>query len=271
CGQHCCCRQFLKVLRPVNMGAAKMQKATLDPSKISGRCGRLKCCLRYEEATYEELRKRLPKLGTRVFVQDGEGVVEETMILTQLVKVRLENDRTVAVSVEELLDHAPAEGSGPRPPRRTNGPERPARPEAAPYDKPLAAGPTPESASARQPEKKAKPESRPERSRRERPRRDGRPGRSPAPQAAPAQPARVSQPAPLASKPAEPKESAASVPKVAAQTAPATPSAAPAAAEPVNQPGIGMLGRRRRRGRGRGRDGREGAPTAPVTPPNSGQ
>ncbi|HEX2971185.1 MAG TPA: regulatory iron-sulfur-containing complex subunit RicT, partial [Tepidisphaeraceae bacterium] len=46
CGQHCCCRQFLKVLRPVNMGAAKMQKATLDPSKISGRCGRLKCCLR---------------------------------------------------------------------------------------------------------------------------------------------------------------------------------------------------------------------------------
>jgi len=49
CGQECCCRRFLKILDPVNMRMAKLQKATLDPSKISGHCGRLKCCLRYED------------------------------------------------------------------------------------------------------------------------------------------------------------------------------------------------------------------------------
>lgn len=103
CGQECCCRKFLKVLRPVNMGAAKLQKATLDPSKISGRCGRLKCCLRYEEVAYDELRRRLPKVGSRVRTAEGEGVVEETAILTQIVKVRLADDRVVAVANEELL------------------------------------------------------------------------------------------------------------------------------------------------------------------------
>ena len=61
CGQHCCCKQFLKVLKPVSMRSAKVQKATLDPTKISGRCGRLMCCLRYEDETYEALRKKLPK------------------------------------------------------------------------------------------------------------------------------------------------------------------------------------------------------------------
>ena len=60
CGQHCCCRQFLKVLKPVSMRAAKVQKNTLDPQKISGRCGRLMCCLRYEDQTYSELKKQLP-------------------------------------------------------------------------------------------------------------------------------------------------------------------------------------------------------------------
>jgi cell fate regulator YaaT (PSP1 superfamily) len=105
CGQHCCCRQFLKVLKPISMGAAKMQKATLDPNKISGRCGRLKCCLRYEETTYEELKRKLPRVGSRVRTSEGVGFVEETMILTQLVKVRLDNsERMVAVANEELLE-----------------------------------------------------------------------------------------------------------------------------------------------------------------------
>ena len=57
CGQHCCCKQFLKVLRPISMSAAKRQKHTLDPLKISGRCGRLMCCLRYEDSTYSELKQ----------------------------------------------------------------------------------------------------------------------------------------------------------------------------------------------------------------------
>ncbi len=90
CGQHCCCKQFLKVLKPVSMRSAKVQKATLDPTKISGRCGRLMCCLRYEDETYESLRKKLPKKNTRVRTDDGPGTVVDSQILTQLVLVALD-------------------------------------------------------------------------------------------------------------------------------------------------------------------------------------
>ncbi|HCD31814.1 MAG TPA: hypothetical protein DER01_05360 [Phycisphaerales bacterium] len=92
CGQHCCCKQFLKVLKPVSMRSAKVQKATLDPTKISGRCGRLMCCLRYEDQTYTELQKRLPRKQTAVETEDGLGVVIDTQILTQLVLVRLDDN-----------------------------------------------------------------------------------------------------------------------------------------------------------------------------------
>ncbi len=105
CGQYCCCKNFLKVLKPVSMRSAKVQKATLDPLKISGRCGRLMCCLRYEDETYEELRKRLPNRKKRVGTPDGDGIVIDSQILTQLVLVRLdETNRDVAVPVEELTE-----------------------------------------------------------------------------------------------------------------------------------------------------------------------
>lgn len=105
CGQYCCCKSFLKVLKPVSMGAAKMQKATLDPLKISGRCGRLMCCLRYEDQTYRELKANLPHRKTRVGTVEGAGIVMETKTLVQLVLVRLEEDgRQIAVPVEELCD-----------------------------------------------------------------------------------------------------------------------------------------------------------------------
>jgi cell fate regulator YaaT (PSP1 superfamily) len=102
CGQECCCRRFLKLLKPVNMRMAKMQKATLDPSKISGYCGRLKCCLRYEDKTYVELRKRLPKKNTRVKTEQGEGKVVDIHILTQLVAVEYEDGRKEAIPVDEI-------------------------------------------------------------------------------------------------------------------------------------------------------------------------
>ena len=109
CGQHCCCKNFLKVLKPISMKSAKIQKATLDPLKISGRCGRLMCCLRYEDATYEELRKRLPKNKTRVGTPEGPGIVVDSKILVQLVLVQLDSPdggfgREVAVPVEDLMD-----------------------------------------------------------------------------------------------------------------------------------------------------------------------
>ena len=105
CGQYCCCKNFLKVLKPISMTAAKMQKATLDPLKISGRCGRLMCCLRYEDQSYRELKARLPHRRKRVGTSEGPGIVVDSKILVQLVLVRLEHDdREIAVPVEELMD-----------------------------------------------------------------------------------------------------------------------------------------------------------------------
>jgi len=111
CGRECCCKNFLKVLKPVNMRMAKLQKATLDPSKISGRCGRLKCCLRYEDEVYTELNKKLPRKNSCVLTEDGYGNVIETHVLTQLVKIRLANDKIIAVNVGEILrfDYKPSE------------------------------------------------------------------------------------------------------------------------------------------------------------------
>lgn len=105
CGQHCCCKSFLKVLSPVSMRTAKQQKQTLDPKKISGRCGRLMCCLRYEDQTYRELKQNLPHRKTRVGTEEGPGTVIDGKILTQLVMVELEHDRRrIAVPIEELSD-----------------------------------------------------------------------------------------------------------------------------------------------------------------------
>ena len=102
CGQQCCCQRFLKHLKPVNMRMAKMQKATLDPAKISGYCGRLKCCLRYEDETYTDLKKRLPKKNTKVKTKHGQGKVVDTQILTQLVMVEYQSGERIATPVEEI-------------------------------------------------------------------------------------------------------------------------------------------------------------------------
>jgi cell fate regulator YaaT (PSP1 superfamily) len=107
CGQHCCCRQFLKVLRPVSMRSAKVQKATLDPTKISGRCGRLMCCLRYEDETYEALRKKLPHRQSRVITADGFGTVLDTQVLTQLALVQLDNQEAAQAYAIETLKPLP--------------------------------------------------------------------------------------------------------------------------------------------------------------------
>lgn len=116
CGQYCCCKNFLKVLRPVSMKSAKVQKATLDPLKISGRCGRLMCCLRYEDQTYDELSKRLPRKKSRVGTPEGDGVVLDSQILTQLVLVLLDapgddgKPRQIAVAVEDIAPAKDAKG-----------------------------------------------------------------------------------------------------------------------------------------------------------------
>jgi len=127
CGQYCCCKNFLKVLKPVSMRSAKTQKATLDPLKISGRCGRLMCCLRYEDKTYSELKKNLPNRKSRVGTPHGDGIVLDSQILTQLVLVLLDDTRTVAVPVEELT--APGLTPPPAPAEPRPAADRPARRE----------------------------------------------------------------------------------------------------------------------------------------------
>lgn len=103
CGRECCCRTFLKSLKPVSMKMAKLQKATLDPSKVSGRCGRLKCCLRYEHTGYEELDDRLPKVGARVTTRYGSGTVLDRQILTQLLQINTEGGGRLAIGIEDVL------------------------------------------------------------------------------------------------------------------------------------------------------------------------
>jgi cell fate regulator YaaT (PSP1 superfamily) len=120
CGQSVCCSTFLKVLKPVSIKHAKVQGHTLDPLKISGRCGRLMCCLRYEDQTYAELAAKLPKRGTVVGTAEGVGSVVETRTLVQLVLVRLHaSGQDIAVPVEELVpvDQAPATPAAPPAPR----------------------------------------------------------------------------------------------------------------------------------------------------------
>ncbi len=103
CGREICCKSMLKTLRPVSMRMAKVQKATLDPGQVSGRCGRLKCCLRFEHIGYEELDKLLPRNGKRIETQHGDGVVINRQILTQLVQIRTDDDKIIAVVVEDIL------------------------------------------------------------------------------------------------------------------------------------------------------------------------
>ncbi len=126
CGRECCCKNFLKKLRQVNMKMAKLQKATLDPSKVSGRCGRLRCCLRYEHEGYEELNRKLPRVGARVRTERGVATVRDRQILTQLLVLDYEDGgETETIGLEAVLEsnvpwspEQPAERPAPRPPER---------------------------------------------------------------------------------------------------------------------------------------------------------
>jgi cell fate regulator YaaT (PSP1 superfamily) len=88
---------------PVSMRMAKLQKSTLDPSKISGRCGRLKCCLRFEQDVYEEFQAELPPPGSRVVTPKGQGRVLAQEVLARKVLVEFEDGRRILVDGGEIL------------------------------------------------------------------------------------------------------------------------------------------------------------------------
>ena len=91
CGRPFCCASFLDDFQPVSIKMAKTQNLSLNPTKISGTCGRLMCCLKYEQEAYEDLIRRSPKLESFVDTPDGRGTVAELDLLRQRVKVRLES------------------------------------------------------------------------------------------------------------------------------------------------------------------------------------
>lgn len=265
CGREVCCKSFLKKLRPVNMKMAKLQKSTLDPSKLSGRCGRLRCCLRYEHEGYEELDRKLARIGARVATEFGPGGVVNRQVLTQLLVVRLDDGREMTIPAEEIRGPAgpmvaPPPTAGPiRPPRGSvqGGPGQGGPGQGGPAQGGLPRGPrSPDGASEEPIEAGADspPPADGERSRRRRRRRrgEGPPGPRPA-GAAPAEPTDGDRPpveggAPSGEQPADRDG----------------PPGAPEGARPR---------RRRRRGRRPGRDDRPGESRGesgdggPETPP----
>lgn len=103
CGKPVCCNTHLMKMPPVSMKMAKMQKATLDPNKISGRCGRLKCCLRYEYDVYEEHQKSLPRIGADIVTSNGRGRVLGQEVLSRQLLVQMEDNRRVMIHADDIL------------------------------------------------------------------------------------------------------------------------------------------------------------------------
>lgn len=96
CGRGVCCSQFLGEFEPVSINMAKKQGLSLNPTKISGACGRLMCCLKYEQDCYDELLKITPRKGALVKTPFGTGTVEQVSLLNGMLKVKIENDKESA-------------------------------------------------------------------------------------------------------------------------------------------------------------------------------
>ena len=102
CGRPVCCHAFLQGFAPVSIRMAKDQNLALNPGKLSGICGRLKCCLAYEHCQYAELKQGLPKLGGHVMTSRGPGIIRGQNILEQTVVVGLETGGQVTLSTSEI-------------------------------------------------------------------------------------------------------------------------------------------------------------------------
>lgn len=114
CGRPFCCSEFLDDFAPVSTKMAKVQNLSLNPAKISGCCGRLMCCLRYEEEAYESLYKNVPKQGAFVETVDGYGVVEHVGLLRQTVKVHLDGEADDSIHVYKAKEVAAVPGGRPK-------------------------------------------------------------------------------------------------------------------------------------------------------------
>ena len=114
CGRPYCCNQFLDEFQPVSTKMAKVQSLSLNPAKISGSCGRLMCCLRYEQEAYEDLVKKVPKQGAFVETKDGYGTAVQVNLLRQTVKVKLDNDTDDTLRLFKANELAAVPGGRPK-------------------------------------------------------------------------------------------------------------------------------------------------------------
>jgi cell fate regulator YaaT (PSP1 superfamily) len=120
CGRELCCRAFMRELQPVTMKMAKNQKATLDPSKISGACGRLMCCLRFEDEVYTDLKRTMPRKGAKVLYAGKNAEVIDCDIIQQKIRILVEerNVETVPAKEVQVISCEPRE---PEPPESEAG------------------------------------------------------------------------------------------------------------------------------------------------------
>jgi cell fate regulator YaaT (PSP1 superfamily) len=110
CGRELCCATFLKEFHSVSVKMAKEQNLSLNPTKISGVCGRLMCCLKYEYPNYLEMKKGLPKVGKRVKTAEGEGKVIRQNVMKQRVIVALEDGREMEFNRSDILSDKSKKG-----------------------------------------------------------------------------------------------------------------------------------------------------------------
>ena len=175
CGRPICCRTFLSDFTPVSIKMAKEQNLSLNPTKISGLCDRLMCCLKYEQDHYEQTRKRMPRVGREIITPDGSGVINAINVLEETVRVRIAVGDSFELR-EYKIDDCQRPGQDERKPR----PEEDATAEDTQQAAENAEGGAAETAEPNLPKKQ---EQRPPRG--ERPERAPRPERGPKPERGP--------------------------------------------------------------------------------------
>ena len=175
CGRPICCRTFLSDFTPVSIKMAKEQNLSLNPTKISGLCDRLMCCLKYEQDHYEQTRKRMPRVGREIITPDGSGVINAINVLEETVRVRIAVGDSFELR-EYKIDDCQRPGQDERKPR----PEEDATAEDAQQAAENAEGGAPETAEPKKQEQRLPRGERPERA--PRPERGPTPERGPRPE-----------------------------------------------------------------------------------------
>ena len=181
CGRPICCRTFLSDFTPVSIKMAKEQNLSLNPTKISGLCDRLMCCLKYEQDNYEQTRKRMPRVGREIITPDGMGVINAINVLEETVRVRIAVGDSFELR-EYPIDDCQRPGQEERKPRpEENAEAAPEQPEKAvsAAEQPEESGRKPEPRPMRndRPERAPRPERGPRNDRGPRPERGERPPR----------------------------------------------------------------------------------------------